>query len=551
MNYSKKIKLFCLVLSLVLTSCGIKKSLQFTPDISGYNQEESSRKKVSDSLYTLKNSFLHKNQFGHWELYAEGDAYEIGKVSGTLTKELIYNQENVFFGKIKEFVPNKTKQKLIRFLLKWYNRKMYQHIIPEYQAELFGVSKSQSDEFDYMVDNFPRLMYLHSSHDLGHAMQDLALVGCSSFSSWGKNTADGQLISARNLDFYAGDDFAKNKIVQVIKPKTGHAFISISWPGMIGVVSGMNEKGICVTINAGKSDLSWSAKTPISLLVREILQYASSINEAKEIAQKREVFVAESILVSSGSENKAIIIEVAPKKIAFYEENKNDEMLCTNHFQSNLYQSDENNLYQIEDSHSMYRMNRLKELLKEKSPLTIGKAVEILRDKNGLANKAIGYGNEKALNQLIAHHGIVFKPSELKCWISASPYQLGSFVEYDLNMILQDKSKTNFKAKETIAADSFLNTEAYKKYEEYRVLDRTVDKAIERKELLDTAFIKKYQSFNPDLWLVYYKIGLMYYNTNCFEAAKIQFNTCLNLEIAYLHNKTDIEKKLKTINERL
>ena len=83
--------------------------------------------------------------------------------------------------------------------------------------------------------------------------------------------------------------------------------MSVSWPGMIGVVSGMNEKGITVTINAAKSDIPLTAKTPISFVSKEIKQFGCNIDEAIEIAKRREVFVSESILVGSSSDNKAVI----------------------------------------------------------------------------------------------------------------------------------------------------------------------------------------------------------------------------------------------------
>src|SRR5690606_13818055 len=118
--------------------------------------------------------------------------------------------------------------------------------------------------------------------------------------------------------------------------------------GMVGAVSGMNEKGLTVTINAGKSDIPLTAKTPISLLAREILQYAGTLEQAIRIAQQREVFVSESILVGSAADGRAILIEVSPKKFGVYETGSQDDLVvCANHFQSQPYQSDKRNVKQL------------------------------------------------------------------------------------------------------------------------------------------------------------------------------------------------------------
>src|SRR5690606_23962492 len=231
------------------------------------------------STFVAGTNFLTKNKQGLWELYIEGDPLERGLITGSLTDTLIDKQETVFLNKVKDLVSSESKQKFLRKFLSWYNRKMYKHITNEYKAEIYGVSRYASEDFNEIAPPYLRSLYLHGAHDIGHALQDLALVGCTSFAAWGENTDDGKLIIGRNFDFYAGDAFAEEKIIAFVNPEAGYKFMSVTWGGMIGVVSGMNEKGLTVTINAGKSKVPLVAKTPVSIVTREILQYASTIEE--------------------------------------------------------------------------------------------------------------------------------------------------------------------------------------------------------------------------------------------------------------------------------
>ena len=544
------------VVYVLMVSCGISKSLKHQPITSGYNQTIPAVVKKADTLFVSGNNSLLKNKHQLWELYVEGDPLQIGLVSGALTDSLLKKQETIFFSKIKELVPSESKQKILRFFLKWYNRKLYLNIPEEYKTEIYGYSRYSSKDFDAIAPAYLRSLYLHGAHDIGHALQDLALVGCSSFAAWDTKSEDGNLILGRNFDFYAGDDFAKDKVIAFIKPTHGNPFMIYTWAGMIGAVSGMNSKGITVTLNAGKSKIPLIAKTPISILAREILQHASNLDEAIAIAKKRKVFVSESIMVGSATDNKAILIEVSPNNFGVFEVENSNQIICANHFQSKELKNDKRNKKQIIESHSKYRFDKMTELFDTNSKINPTIAAEILRNTKGLNDKEIGFGNEKALNQLLAHHGIIFKPKELLVWVSANPYQLGEFVCYDLNQIFnksQDiEAIESFERTDlSIAKDPFLNTDDYKKYEQFRMEDIKIDAALSEKKTIDLNQIKEYQSLNPNFWVVYYKAGLYFYNNKDFAQAKIQFEKALQCEITTLTSKVQVEKYLKKSIKKL
>ncbi|QRM88853.1 acyl-CoA--6-aminopenicillanic acid acyl-transferase [Lacinutrix sp. WUR7] len=553
-NFNSYPSFLVVVLFAVLTSCGISKSIHDVPDVSGYDATISEKITINDSTFTSGNNSFAKNEYGSYELFVEGNAYQIGLNTGLLTEDLFKIQENAFLSKIDDLVPSKFKQYLLRKVLAFYNRKMYLHIPEAYKSEILGLSKYASNDYNHIAENYLRVMYLHGAHDIGHAMQDLMLVGCSSFAAWGDKTEDGQLLIGRNLDFYAGDDFAKNKIIAFVNPTEGYKFMSVTWPGMIGVVSGMNEHGLTVTINAGKSKIPWIAKTPISILNREILQYATNLEEAVAIAKKRQVFVSESIFVGSAKDKKAVTIEVSPKNFGVYEVANTNQLICTNHFQSDAYAEDKNNLKAIAESHSQYRYERLEELLGATEKLNVQDAVDILRNKEGLHDKAIGYGNEKALNQLLAHHGIVFKPEEHQVWVSSNPYQLGAFVAYDLDEVFSTDSaaKLNLSKPElTIEADAFQFTEAYRNYEAYRISSKELQHAIGDDAHIPIEKLTETIQLNPEYWEVYYLVGKYYYEKGFYTAALHAFETAQTKEITTVPDQEELEKYIKKIKRKL
>ncbi len=99
---------------------------------------------------------MFKNKKNLWKLYLEGDALERGLAFGSLSDSLLKKQETVFFSKIKDIVPSKFKQKLLRNFLKWYNRKLYLNVTEEYKTEIYGISQYSSHDFDNIAPPYLR-----------------------------------------------------------------------------------------------------------------------------------------------------------------------------------------------------------------------------------------------------------------------------------------------------------------------------------------------------------------------------------------------------------
>ena len=501
------------------------------------------RNEPSPGLYTIKNSWFRKSNSGLYELYVEGDPFERGAINGKLTKELVQRQEDHFNDQITKMVPSTFYRHFLRYFIGWFNRNLDDNVSEEYKEEIYGISDAASSKYNYIGSNYQRILNYHAAHDIGHALQSMALVGCTSFGTWGGN--DSAMIIGRNFDFYVGDKFAEDKIVAFFSPTQGYKYMTVTWGGFIGAVSGMNDQGLTVTINAAKSSMPSGSATPVSLVAREILQYARNIEQALQIAKSRRMFVSESFLVGSADDNKAVIIEKTPDAVDVYDPHKNF-IVCANHFQSKGLGQSKPNVEQVKESASAYRYQRVMQLI-DTNHNTVQKTVALLRDRNGLNNQDIGMGNEKAINQLIAHHSVVFEPKKRLVWISSSPWQLGQFVAYDLEKVFSLKGlKENREICDSslnIPADSFMLSDDYRNFVRYRSYKQRL---AEKKDVNIDSLI----ATNPEYYHTYVLAADYLYQKGEFTVARRYYETALTKSIATKKEEDHIKFRIESCKQK-
>jgi hypothetical protein len=533
-------------------------AIDHPPDVREQMGNKPTRKSIGNNAYTYGNNWIRRNDSGLWEVYIEGKPFERGIAFGELTRELLYFQETAFVEQIRELVPSDNYLKVLKYFIAFFNRNLDQHVAKEYKEEIFGTSLASSPEYDFIGSGYQRQLNYHAAHDIGHALQGMNLVACTSFSVWDSKSKDSSLLLGRNFDFYMGEKFAENKIVCFVNPFEGYRFAMVTWPDLIGVVSGMNEKGLTVTLNAAKSAVPSKSATPVTLLAREILQYATTIAEAFEIAKKCELFVSESIMIGSARDHKTAIIEKSPEKTGLFEVNA-DHIISTNHFQGEIFAKDETNIENIRDSDSQKRFERANELIERYNKLGTAEVAGVLRDRYTLGDIHAGMGNQLSINLLIAHHSVIFQPDSLLIWVSASPWQLGKYIAYNLNDVFKLKAsdiesgREIYVQKHIIPEDSFLQTSEYASYLQYLKMSRQLKEITSEAAALPDTFIAGYIRSNPELYLTYARLGDYFYAIKAFDKAHTYYTIALTKTLPGLNEKerlTQLANKSHKKNEQ-
>jgi hypothetical protein len=171
------------------------------------------------------------------------------------------------------------------------------------------------------------------------------LFGCTSFGVWGRATAGGETILARNFDFPydAQGSFVNDQIIMAYEPTGKANFVSFAWPGLVGVFSGLNEAGVTVLDNVGNARNPYSGPFhPVMEVYRNILEQTTLNNyQTEPLAIVDSFYELPSEIIQMGSPyqgygDPVYIIEQAPdQNLIRYPVDTDpgyNHIIATNHF---------------------------------------------------------------------------------------------------------------------------------------------------------------------------------------------------------------------------
>jgi hypothetical protein len=185
-----------------------------------------------------------------------GSRREVGRLHGTLLRDQIHFLLRQYFEALA--VPTVGRKELER----WAEE--VEPFLPKgYREELEGLAEGAGLEYrevlliNTMVDRLQEML-------------------CSTVAAGPEGTKDGEIYFGRNLDFFGRNLLHRATVVVVFAPEGSTPVAAVTWPGVVGILSGMNGLGV-----AGATMMIHQGK-PIRPGMPYMIMYREALAGAKE-----------------------------------------------------------------------------------------------------------------------------------------------------------------------------------------------------------------------------------------------------------------------------
>ncbi len=279
--------------------------------------------------------------------------------------------------KSKNPIIKLLKNRLVRIFLStayFLIKKHYKNIrIPkDYADEIKGYSDSTGI-------NYNHIFLLNFGFDI------IARYGfhCSTMSFFNKKS----VLVGRNTDVpphvaIISLKYAKSMIVDVSIPDKKR-FTHVSMPLFVGSLNGFNEDGLSVNSHQIRevNEKVKDTRLATPLLVRMLLESATSLKNAEEIVRNNITKRSLNIMVTSKKEKKSDIFEINPHNVSLIHNQNNIHTCCVTFFQSKDMQKYHNGL----SKRPRIRIKLMQELINEHTEMSYDHLITILKDhRNGI-----------------------------------------------------------------------------------------------------------------------------------------------------------------------
>jgi isopenicillin-N N-acyltransferase-like protein len=383
-----------------------------------------------------------------------------------LYPEMVEN-EGILLSRFRDQVPLGAVRSLLMDLAQLRYRAVDRQMTPDRLREIAATARGfQPDPYAELFPTFQRFVYLNALYDISLSFEGSPLIGCTTFTFDHRATSDGSGLLARAFDFEVDEIFDRQKAVFLVRETGKIPFASVAWPGLVGVVSGMNLEGVAVVVHGGRAREPATSGEPVVHALRRVLNEARSTEEAARLLAARTPMVSHIVIVTDAQGNSAVI-ERAPG-VADQLRRLPERAATTNHFETSLAGDPRNQRVRATTS-TLPRRARADRLLAELSPeARVGarEAVTLLRDRKAADGSALPLGDRRAIDALIATHGVVLETGARRLWVSEAPHLLGRFRAFELGRVLAPDydPERDTEPNETLPEDPLLTSGDYDRF---------------------------------------------------------------------------------------
>lgn len=253
---------------------------------------------------THKKGRLERGPGGVPILYLEGTPAEMGEQHGALLK----NEIEALRRYVLQFVGPRRVRKARRRARKLFE----QHVPQDYLTEARALSKASGIPYE-------QIKFAQWFSDIYRGF------ACSTLSAPSKEGA----FLARNLDFPTMGYLQKYSIVLVARPKGKRPYVSITWPGLIGVLSGQN-RSLAVSVMVVHDVGGAHSGLPFQLAFRRVLEKCDDTKQAEALLRKTPLTCANNLMIVD-KPGRSRVLELHPDGITARAP-KNGRLVATNHF---------------------------------------------------------------------------------------------------------------------------------------------------------------------------------------------------------------------------
>ena len=369
------------------------------------------------------------------EVRLSGSPEQIGHQHGRLLYPQMVENEGTLYGQFSYYVPFPPARWLIMDISRLQFRGIDRGMPEARRREIAAQAAAfRPDLYDDTLPTYHRFIFLQSLYDIALSFEHSPLLGCTSFALTGDAGEGGHTVLARNFDFEAGPIFDEKKAVFLVFEEGRIPYASVSWPGLVGAVTGMNAEGLALVVHGGRARSPSASGEPVVHTMRDLLAMARTAREAIEILKARAPMVSHIVMLADATGDVAIV-ERAPGE-PLHVRRGSGKVPLTNHFEGPLAADPANRTVEAVTSTRPRRI-RLDEIL---ANLPKGASVEqivgVLRDRKGIGGTALPLGSRRALDALIATHSVVMDTTGRALWVSEGPHLVGRYVRFDLGQLL-------------------------------------------------------------------------------------------------------------------